>query len=118
MTLRLVATLAMLAMAPAARAHAFLDHAEPRVGSSLARPPAQVMLWFNEELDTSASRLRVLDARGKTVDRGDPSAQPGDRTTLRVALPPLAPGKYTVKWRAVSRDAHATEGDFTFEVKR
>jgi hypothetical protein len=36
---------------------------------------------------------------------------------LRLALPPLAPGEYTVRWAVVSVDTHPTEGTFTFSVK-
>ena len=30
---------------------------------------------------------------------------------------PLAPGRYQVKWHAVSADTHKTQGQFSFEVK-
>jgi Uncharacterized protein, homolog of Cu resistance protein CopC len=49
------------------------------------------------------------------VDRNDRKV---DAAVVRVSVPPLAPGKYRVKWRALSADAHVTQGDFTFEVGR
>jgi len=33
-----------------------------------------------------------------------------------MAVPPLAPGRYRVKWHVLSVDTHVTEGDFTFTV--
>jgi hypothetical protein len=35
---------------------------------------------------------------------------------LVLPLPPLAPGRYRVRWHVVSVDTHRTEGEFGFEV--
>ena len=35
---------------------------------------------------------------------------------MRVSLPPLEPGTYTVDWRAVSTDTHRVNGSLTFRV--
>ena len=113
---RAVVALALAALAPAAFAHAFLEHAEPRVGSTVPRAPDQVMLRFSEALEPAFSTVEVLDANGKRVDRNDRKVDPADAAVMRVSVPPLAPGKYRVKWRALSADTHVTQGDFTFEV--
>src|SRR5207248_5346811 len=42
------ANIALTAAAPAARAHAFLDHASPAVGSTVATPPQQLRLSFTQ----------------------------------------------------------------------
>ncbi len=39
-----------------------------------------------------------------------------DRTVVRVSVPPLDPGVYTVEWRAMSSDTHKINGNFTFRV--
>jgi copper resistance protein C len=104
------------ALCVAAHAHAFLDHAQPRVGSELAAAPADVKLWFTEKLEPAFSTVSVVDANGKRVDVGPPQVDANDRMLLRTALPRLGPGEYTVRWRAVSVDTHATEGRFTFRV--
>lgn len=106
--------LAALILAQPVFAHEFLDHAEPAVGSTVSKPPKKVMLWFTQELEPVSSTVLVIDARGKQVDRRDKRVDSSDRTRLDVSLPPLAPGTYRVKWHAVSLDAHATDGDFTF----
>jgi copper resistance protein C len=99
------------ALAPA---HAFLDHAEPRVGSTVDAPSG-VTLFFTEPIEFAFSRLEVADATGRKVETGPPE-QPGpDR--LAVTLPTLSPGEYTVRWAVVSVDTHSTEGRFTFSVK-
>ena len=108
----MAAVLALLSQAAAA--HAFLEHASPRVGDTVHGAPAEVKAWFTEELEPAFSTLRVLDKDGKQVDRKDTQVQ--DRTVMRVSLPPLPPGTYRVQWRALSVDTHVTEGDFTFTV--
>ncbi len=112
--LALAAVLALAAQAPPAGAHAFLDHADPRVGSTVARSPAEVTVWFTEKLEPAFSTLKVQDASGKDVDAHDRKVA-GPR--MRVSIPAaLAPGKYRVVWRALSVDTHVTDGQFTFEV--
>lgn len=108
--------LALLAGAAGARAHAFLDRAEPRVGSTVRVAPAQVRLWFTQRLEPVFSRVQVLSERGERVDRADAALDPDDGALLRVSLAPVPPGAYKVVWRVVSVDTHVTEGDFTFHV--
>jgi len=99
-----------------AGAHAFLDHATPAVGSSVHGAPAQVKLWFTQQLEPAFSSVRVLDRSGKQVDKGDPQVDRANAMLLQVSLPQLAPGTYRVAWRVLSVDTHVTEGDFTFDV--
>jgi methionine-rich copper-binding protein CopC len=101
----------------AAAAHAFLDRAEPRVGSSVAAPPAQIRLWFTQGLEPS---LCVVKVGGPAGFGGAGAAQPlgADHQVLVVVLRgPVPAGRYVVHWRVVSVDSHMTEGDFSFEVR-
>lgn len=119
MTRRLagIVTLAIcLAGATTAGAHAFLERAEPRVGSTVRTPPSQVRLWFSERLEPAFSAVRVVNATGQRVDKEDSQVTPAAPKQLRVSLPPLAAGTYRVFWRVLSVDTHITEGDFTFRV--
>jgi methionine-rich copper-binding protein CopC len=115
-SLTLFALACALAPAPAALAHAFLDHAKPAVGSTVHGPPPELRVWFTQRLEPAFSTVRVVDRTGKQVDKGDVRVDPADATLLVVSLPPLAPGSYKVIWRVVSVDTHVTEGDFTFDV--
>src|SRR5262249_55236727 len=54
----------------AARAHAFLDHASPLVGSTVASAPREVSLTFTQNLEAAFSSVQVTDANGARVDRG------------------------------------------------
>ena len=114
--LRAFAIVAVLAATQQALAHAFLDHASPRVGSTVHGSPDVVKLWFTQELEPAFSTVRVLDKSGKPVDRGDVHVDKSDRAMLQVSMPPLAPGSYRVRWRVLSVDTHVTEGDFSFDV--
>ena len=99
-------------------AHAFLEHAMPAVGSTVTSAPARVTLHFTQRLEPAFSRVQVIDANGKRVDRDDASVGDDDRATLGVSVDALPPGRYTVKWRVLSADTHVTEGDYTFTVVR
>ena len=103
------------AAAPA-RAHAFLDHASPAVGSSLPTAPAAVTLWFTQDLEPAFSSVTVTDASGQRVDLGNARSLPGHADELQIGVKPLPPGSYTVTWRVLSVDTHTTEGSFTFTV--
>ena len=111
--LRMLAAVLLALFAQAAAAHAFLDHAEPRVGETVHAAPPQVKVWFTQELEPAFSTLRVVDKDARQVDRQDKKV---DSATMSVSLPPLPAGKYRVQWRALSVDTHVTEGDFTFTV--
>lgn len=101
---------------PLAGAHAFLDHAEPAVGSTVHGAPAQIKLWFTQRLEPAFSTIQVLDRSGSRVDKGDHQVDYADAELLRVSVPQLTPGTYRVTWRVLSVDTHVTEGDFTFDV--
>jgi methionine-rich copper-binding protein CopC len=111
-----VALAALLLAAGAAWGHAFLERAEPRVGSTVKAPPSQVRAWFTQSLEPAFSTLEVVNERGDRVDRGPAKADAANPTLLQVPLKPLGPGTYRVKWRVLSVDTHVTEGDFTFRV--
>ena len=103
--------------APTVQAHAFLDHANPAVGSTVPTAPETVTMWFTQELEPAFTTATVTDASGNNVDAGPARIDPKDPTELRVALKKLSPGTYTVSWRALSVDTHTTTGHFTFEIK-
>jgi copper resistance protein C len=100
----------------AAHAHAFLDHADPRVGNTVKSPPRTVALWFTQNLESAFSTIEVLDANGARMNAGKASVDANDRKLLRVPLKVLPAGTYTVKWHVLSVDTHTTEGNFTFHV--
>ena len=116
--LRAALVLASLLLgAGTAWSHAFLDRAEPRVGSTVKSPPSRVRAWFTQNLEPAFSTLEVVNDKGDRVDLGPAKADPANPVMLQVPLKPLGPGTYRVKWRVLSVDTHVTEGDFTFRVQ-
>ena len=100
-------------------AHAELDRSNPKAGSTVQGSPAQVEIWFTEEI-AEGSAIAVVDAAGKPattaeakLDLFDP-----DRKHLTVELAPNLPnGVYTVNWTSISAEDGDTESDsFTFTI--
>jgi copper resistance protein C len=110
-------TAAMLALPATALAHAFLDHADPKVGSTVEKPPEKIKIWFTQQIEPAFSKIEVDDSSGKQIDLKDTHQDPDDKTLLIVSVPALADGEYKVIWSVVSVDTHHTHGDFKFTVK-
>jgi copper resistance protein C len=96
-----------------ATAHAFLDHAEPRVGSTVAAAPHQVTLWFTQKLEAAFSTITVTNAAGERVDTGKTRVS-GNQ--MSISLRSGGAGTYHVTWHVLSVDTHTTDGNFTFQV--
>jgi len=115
--LALAAGAAAFGVASSARAHAFLDHSSPAVGSSLSASPPVVVLWFTQDLEPAFSGMTVTNEAGQQVDLGNARIPGTSPAELRIGVKPLAPGTYLVSWHVVSVDTHPSEGTFTFDIK-
>lgn len=98
-------------------AHAILVESEPEQGTAVHEPPEKIELWFNEGVGRDYMALAVIDNTGARVD--DENARLGylDKSYLRVTLPPVIPGTYTVRYRVQSADGHIVSGKFNFAVQ-
>ncbi len=113
-----VLVLAFMCVLPGvSRGHAFPDHSDPRVGSTVTSSPSMVRIWFDGDLEPVFSKIMVHTMDGKMIDRGDGHVDPGDPKLLEVSVPPLTGGTYLVIWNVVARDGHRTTGQYTFTVK-
>jgi len=101
--------------ASAAVAHAFLDHASPRVGSTVSGSPSEVRLWFTQALEPRFSGAQLRSSGGAVLGSG--VVDSADPKQLVIRVQGLKPGKYHVSWKVLSVDTHRTEGSFSFEVK-
>jgi methionine-rich copper-binding protein CopC len=108
----IIPLLLLLATGEAA-AHAFLDHAEPRVGNKVATAPREVTLWFTQKLEPAFSTITVTNPAGQRIDTGKTRVS-GNQ--MSVSLRSGGAGAYRVNWRVLSVDTHTTEGNFTFQV--
>ncbi|MEU6113812.1 copper resistance protein CopC [Streptomyces sp. NPDC047117] len=108
----------LLGGAAPASAHAALTDSSPAQGAVLQKAPPQVTLSFSEGVSMGDDSIRVLDPKGKRVDRGKLlDLCSGNTVKYGTGLPPGLPdGTYTVAWQAVSADSHPVSGAFTFSV--
>ncbi len=117
---RLLALLAVMfaaaaALAPNASAHSVLIGTQPGSDAVVPESPHQVVLEFNEPVDTSLGSLRVLDGQGEQVDSGAVSQPLATEVAVGIDQE-LEPGTYTVAWRVVSADSDPISGAFVFHV--
>ena len=114
-----VAALALVALTTCPRlagAHAALVGSVPAARATLSAPPARVRLTFSERLEAAYARVSVWDAAGRQVDLRDAALDRDGGKMLAVSLPPLAPGRYTVRYRVLSVDGHLVEASFDFTL--
>jgi methionine-rich copper-binding protein CopC len=73
------------------------------------------MLRFNNRIEKSLSRVRLLDGHGGAQPLAiSAGGAPPDRVTA--PLPALAPGPWRVEWRVLSTDGHVVSGRFEFRI--
>lgn len=117
---RIVAGAAVIMAAmwtPTVLAHAMLVKSEPPRRATLVKSPAQIKLWFNEEVEKDYASLTLLDANKTPVTDVRPRLAPEDARAIELPLPELAPGKYSVKFRVLSVDGHVVDSVYDFTVK-
>src|SRR5260221_14746376 len=99
----LIIPLLLLLVTGEASAHALLDHAEPRVGNTVATAPREVTLWFTQKLEPAFSSITVTNSAGQRVDAGKTRVS-GNQ--MSVSLRSGGAGTYRVNWRVLSVDTH------------
>ena len=112
----LIAPISLLLLSlsdPRAYAHAFLDRANPLVGSTVSTVPSEVSLTFTQSLEGAFSTVQVTGPNGARVDQGTPQVS---GNTMRVGIKASGAGTYRLRWRALSVDTHTTQGNFSFHV--
>lgn len=111
-----VVTAAALA-SPFASAHATLKSSDPQAGAVLAAAPKQISLTFNEKVEHAFSTVTLSDKDGKPITTEKAKVDEANPSVVRLDLPALASGEYTVSWAVAGRDGHRRKGNFTFSVK-
>ena len=118
LALALVATLAAaLLLAPSAFAHATLEGTSPPRGATVKQQPSAVVFRFSEPVEGNFGAVRVYDAEGARVDKGDAFHPDGEGAKLGVHLSPDLPdGSYTATYRVVSADGHIVASGYVFSI--
>lgn len=110
----LAAALALAIASPAA-AHSLLLESTPASGATLSELPRELRLRFNNRIERSLSRVRLVDEQGSA--RSLAVSVDGDAADrLAAVLPALAPGAWWVEWQVLSMDGHVVTGRFRFRV--
>ena len=117
-TLIVAAAMAAATLAsPFASAHATLKVSNPEAGATLAAAPKDITLTFNEKIEESFSTITIADGQRKEVTAGKAKVDTTNPAILRLDVPALAAGSYTVTWAVAGHDGHRRKGDFKFTVK-
>jgi methionine-rich copper-binding protein CopC len=84
-------------------AHAELSKSEPPNGGTLATTPAQLTLYFSQNLVANQSWVAIRDAAGGDIQLAV-TVDASDRKVMRAMTPVLQPGVYTIRWQSLSAD--------------
>jgi len=94
--------------------HLHLLRSTPAADSTVASP-AMVQLWFTESPQLAVTSVRMTGPHARAVRLGRVRAGAEHSVTANVQGH-LAPGRYTISWRTMSRDGHPMHGTIPFTV--
>ena len=116
--LLLVGAMLLLGVAPErAAAHAIVVRTSPAQGGVGAADIGKVDVWYDAGIRDAFAALAVVSEAGERVDKRDAAIDSTDAAHVSVSVNPLTPGKYTVRYRALSADGHLVSGAWEFEVR-
>lgn len=106
--------LALLATGSVA-AHGGLTFSNPAANADLLVAPTEIELVFSEAIDPALSGVSLVDEAKRPLGNLGALILDGTGLIVKVALPPLQPGLFTVAYRTTSAvDGHVVEGSFAF----
>lgn len=98
-----------------AQAHAVLVQTTPSANDQMDVSPPSVEIVFNERLDSGGAKVQVLNESSRNIAKGQ-LERINEGTGLRIALPKLGEGHYTVSYSVISSDGHPISGAYVFTV--
>lgn len=107
---------ALIGFTQLASAHAIPKIQQPGPGAKVSAP-SEAEIEFTEELEPTFSSMYVITEKGTQVNAQKSTIDSDDKKHMRVSLPPLQPGVYTVQWKAFAADGHCTQDHYNFTVK-
>ena len=108
--------LVALVTSSAASAHASLDNSAPASGATVATSPPQIVLDFDEPVETALGYIRLYDSAGAEIEVSNLRNDGADASIVRVDLPTLDNDTFVAAYRVVSVDGHRVDGAITFKV--
>jgi methionine-rich copper-binding protein CopC len=113
-TALLLSGVAVIVTATPAFAHAELIASDPAQNASIAAPPQQVQLTFNEPVSLAENPVTITGPDGASWTIGQPSIA---GAVITVPVQPSGPaGAYTLAYRVVSGDGDAIDGTVPFTL--
>ncbi|WP_400767614.1 copper resistance protein CopC [Methylosinus sporium] len=109
--------LAVCLASPRAWAHAIVVRTSPAQDGVAPGNIGKVDVWYDAGIRDAFAALAVIAASGERVDKRDAAIDRADPAHVSVGVNPLGPGKYTVRYRALSADGHLVSGAWEFEVR-
>ncbi|TDO45823.1 hypothetical protein EV643_112151 [Kribbella sp. VKM Ac-2527] len=97
-----------------AAAHAKLESITPADGSTMAAPPTEVVLTFNEPVGSTGAQVVVRTPSGTDVSTGELKVV--DNTVTQPVGAMIEAGKYRVDARITSADGHPITVSASFTV--
>jgi copper transport protein len=111
-----VAGVALVAVAPAASAHAALLFTSPAADSAVPVAPKVLTLTFDESVTLAGPPVTLTNAKGSRVAVG-PARQSSGRSVITVPVAGQLPaGVYTVTWQVISADGDPVSAQYEFAV--
>ncbi len=110
-----IALLGVFGAAEQAQAHASLVKTAPQADSRTDDSPESVEIVFNERLDSGGAKLLVLSESSRNVAKGE-LERIEEGKGIRIGLPKLGDGHYTVSYSVISADGHPISGAYVFTV--
>lgn len=98
-------------------AHAIVVRTSPAQGGVGPEDIGKVEVWYDAGIRDAFAALAVVSASGERVDKRDAAIDSADPSHVSVSVNKLTPGKYTVRYRALSADGHLVSGAWEFEVR-
>jgi methionine-rich copper-binding protein CopC len=98
-------------------AHAIVVRTSPAQSGVAPGEIGKVDVWYDAGIRDAFAALAVVSASGERVDKRDAAIDSSDPSHVSVSVNALTPGKYTVRYRALSADGHLVSGTWEFEVK-
>jgi hypothetical protein len=96
--------------------HLELKRSAPEAETTVPAP-SEIRLWFTQAPQAAGTSLRLIQ-NGQPLEIGALMPDPEDATVYAAPVEsPLAPGTYTVAWRAMAADGHVVRGEFPFTVQ-
>ncbi|MEG7966411.1 MULTISPECIES: copper resistance CopC/CopD family protein [Bacillus cereus group] len=96
-------------------AHTSVVGTSPKEGEVLTVQPEQIILEFSELVTESVVNIELLDPSAKRVQVSKVQML-DEPTKIKVKIPNLNNGTYTVRWSMISADGHPSEGGYTFSI--